>query len=170
MRPSGHGFGMGDNGKMSIWGVGPSILLSAAIYAAAAGLATYIWPDLFLVPTALYLVFLVFGLILLVAGVIMLVAAGRAIVGAHGKDKLATTGIFGVVRHPIYSAWIVFLIPGLVLPSRSWLLLFTPLVAYLVFKSRIRREDEYLDKRFGQAYQDYRRSVNEIIPWPRWRA
>jgi hypothetical protein len=80
---------------------------------------------------------------------------------------LATTGIFGVVRNPIYSAWIVFLIPGLVSLSRSWLLLLTPLVAYLVFKFRIRREDEYLEKRFGQAYRDYRRRVNEIIPWPR---
>jgi len=146
---------MDDNKQLSIWGVGPSILLSAAIYGAAAGVATYLWPDLFLVPTAPYLVFLVLGLILLVAGVVMLMFAGRAIVGAHGEDKLATTGTFGVVRNPIYSAWIVFLIPGLVLLSRSWLLL-TPLVAYLVFKSRIRKEDEYLEKRFGQAYQDYR--------------
>jgi protein-S-isoprenylcysteine O-methyltransferase Ste14 len=160
---------MSDDRKMSIWGVGPSILLSAAVYGAAAGLATYLRPDLFLITPALYLVFLVFGLFLLVAGVIMLMFAGRAIVGAHGEDKLATTGVFGLVRHPIYSAWIVFLIPGLVLLSRSWLLLLTPLVAYLVLKSRIRTEDEYLEKRFGQAYQNYRQSVNEIIPMPRHR-
>ena len=161
---------MDDNRQLNIWGIGPSILLSAAVYAAAAGIATYMRPGLFLIPTAPYLVFLIAGLILLLVGVIMLMFAGRAIVGAHGEDKLATAGIFGLVRHPIYSAWIVFLIPGLVLLSRSWLLLFTPLVAYLVFKSRIRREDEYLEKRFGQAYQDYRRRVNEIIPRPRKRA
>jgi hypothetical protein len=100
---------MSDDSKMSIWSVGPSILLSAGIYGAAAGVATYLWPDVLLIPTAPYLVFLVAGLILLVAGIVMLMFAGRAIVGAHGEDKLATTGIFGVVRNPIYSAWIVFI-------------------------------------------------------------
>jgi N-acyl-D-aspartate/D-glutamate deacylase len=32
------------------------------------------------------------------------------------------------------------------------------------------REDEYLERRFGQAYLDYRARVNEVIPLPRfWR-
>ena len=97
----------------------------------------------------------------------MLRFAGQAIDGAYGEDDLATTGIFGLVRHPIYSAWIVFLIPGLAVLSRSWLLLPTPLAAYLVFKLRIWKEDAYLEDRFGQQYLDYRRHVNEIVPWPR---
>jgi len=159
-----------DSRKLSLWGVGPSILLSAGGYAAVAGMATLMWPESFLVRAIPYPVFLFAGAILLVLGVCMLVFAGRAIVRAYGRDELATTGMFGVVRHPIYSAWIVFIIPGLVLFSRSWLLLFTPLVAYLVFKMRIQREDEYLEKRFGQAYLDYRRRVNEIIPIRRRRA
>ncbi len=158
---------MAANRKPSIWGVGPSILLSAGGYAAVAGIGTYMWPDVFLVRAIPYLVFLLAGTVLLVLGIFMLMLAGRAIAKAYGGDELATTGMFGVVRHPIYSAWIVFLIPGLVLLSRSWGLLLTPLVAYLVFKVRIRREDEYLEKRFGEAYLDYRRRVNEIIPIPR---
>jgi protein-S-isoprenylcysteine O-methyltransferase Ste14 len=161
---------MMDSREPSLWGVGPSILLSAGGYAAVAGMATLMWPGSFLVRAIPYPVFLCAGAILSVLGVCMLVFAGRAIVRAYGRDELATTGIFGMVRHPIYSAWIVFIIPGLVLFSRSWLLLFTPLVAYLVFKMRIRREDEYLEKQFGQAYLDYRRRVNEIIPIRRRRA
>jgi protein-S-isoprenylcysteine O-methyltransferase Ste14 len=38
---------------------------------------------------------------------------------------------------------------------------------YAVFKLLIHREDEYLDRRFGQAYLDYRARVNEVIPLPR---
>ena len=153
--------------KMSIWGVGPSIVASAAGYGMVAGIATWMWPGVFLVTGVPYPVFVAVGLLLVLGGIAMLRFAAQAIAGAYGEDELATAGVFGLVRHPIYSAWIAFLIPGLVLFSRSWLLLLTPLVAYLAFKLRIRKEDKYLEDRFGQAYLDYRRQVNEIIPWPR---
>ena len=77
-------------------------------------------------------------------------------------------GAFALVRHPVYAAWIVFLLPGLGLLSRSWLLLVTPLVAYAVFKTLIAKEDDYLTERFGQPYLDYRARVREIIPLPRF--
>jgi protein-S-isoprenylcysteine O-methyltransferase Ste14 len=80
---------------------------------------------------------------------------------------LATAGLFGIVRNPMYAAWIVFIIPGLVLLTRSWPLLLTPLVAYTAFKLLIRRENEYLEKRFGEDYRKYRAEVNELFPWPR---
>ncbi len=153
--------------KQSIWGVGPSIVLAALAYAAAAGVATYLWPGVFLVHGVPYPVFAAAGGILLAGGLAMLMLAGRSIVTAHARDELVTTGVYALVRNPIYSAWIVFLIPGLVLPSRSWLLFLTPLVAYAVFKLRIRREDAYLRGRFGQAYLDYRRRVREVVPLPR---
>ncbi len=75
--------------------------------------------------------------------------------------------IRSLVRHPIYSAWIVFIVPGLGLLSRSWPVLLTPLVAYAVFKLLIRREDEYLEQRFGDDYLRYRMQVNELIPIPK---
>ncbi|HSM77430.1 MAG TPA: hypothetical protein VLT57_07390, partial [Bryobacteraceae bacterium] len=59
--------------------------------------------------------------------------------------------------------------PGLALLLRYWPMLLTPLVAYAIFKSLIHREDKYLEQRFGQPYRDYRRSVNEVIPIPRFR-
>jgi protein-S-isoprenylcysteine O-methyltransferase Ste14 len=107
--------------------------------------------------------------VLLVIGVPMLVVAGRAATIAYNSDKLATNGIFGLTRNPIYSAWIVFIIPGLVLMSRSWLLFLTPLVAYVIFKARIRRENEYLERRFGEDYRTYKAQVNELVPFPRRR-
>ena len=97
--------------------------------------------------------FLVTGILLLVIGVPILVVAARAATFAYHSDKLATTGIFGIVRNPIYSAWIVFIIPGFVLFSHSWPLFLTPVVAYIVFKIRIRREYEYLEKRFLRAWR-----------------
>jgi protein-S-isoprenylcysteine O-methyltransferase Ste14 len=153
--------------ELSRWGVGPSIMVSAGAYAAVAGLATWLWPEACLVTAIPLVVFLVAGIGLVVVGVPMLVVAARAATVAYNSDKLATTGIFGLTRNPIYSAWIVFIIPGLVLLSRSWPLFLTPVVAYFIFKARIGRENEYLEKRFGDEYRKYKAQVNELVPFPR---
>jgi protein-S-isoprenylcysteine O-methyltransferase Ste14 len=104
---------------------------------------------------------------MLLVGVPLLVLAARSVMGAYNHDQLATGGVLALGRHPIYSAWIVFILPGLALLSRSWPMLLMPLVAYAVFKARIHCEDEYLTQRFGQAYLQYRSRVNELIPIPR---
>jgi len=153
--------------EISLWGVGPSILLAAACYAALAGLATWAWPQATLVPAPLARVLLPVAVLLLLVGIPMLVVAARAATRAYRANQLATRSIFAVVRNPIYSAWIVFILPGLVLLSHSWPLLLTPLVAGLVFKLRIHRENEYLERQFGVAYRRYRAEVNELIPFPR---
>jgi protein-S-isoprenylcysteine O-methyltransferase Ste14 len=157
------------NREISRWGVGPSILLLTLAYAAIAGLATRLWPDVCSVTAVPRLVFLVAGLVLLLVGIPMLVVSARAATIAFNSDKLATTGIFGLTRNPIYAAWIVFIIPGLVLMSRSWLLFLTPVVAYLIFKARIGRENEYLEGRFGEEHRRYKADVNELVPYPRRR-
>lgn len=155
------------NREISRWGVGPSIVVSAGAYAAVAGLATWLWPDICMVTAVAHIAFVVAGIVLLVIGIPMLVVAGRAVTVAYNAHKLATTGIFGLTRNPIYSAWIVFIIPGLVLLTRSWPLMLTPLVAYMVFKARIGRENEYLERQFGDEYRKYRAEVNELVPFPR---
>jgi protein-S-isoprenylcysteine O-methyltransferase Ste14 len=141
------------------------MLLAAATYALPAGLCSWLWPEACRIRTFDYPVFLAAGSLLLLAGAMMLVLAGRAATAAYNRDELATTGIFGLVRHPIYSAWIVFLLPGLALLSASWPLLPTPLVAYAVFKLMIPEEERYLERRFGQAYRDYRSRVPEVLPF-----
>ncbi len=155
--------------RLSVWGVGPWIVSTAGGYACVAGIATYVWPQVCLIRSVPQMVFVAAGGILLLVGVPLLVIAGRAATLAYGRDALATTGIFGVTRNPIYAAWIVFIIPGLVLLSSSWPLLLTPIVAYVVFKMLIGRESRYLEERFGEEYRAYRAKVNELVPMPRFR-
>jgi protein-S-isoprenylcysteine O-methyltransferase Ste14 len=142
-------------------------MVSAGTYAAVAGLVTWLWPDICLVTVVPRVVFVAAGIVLLVVGIPMLLVAAQAAMTAYNADRLATTGIFGIARNPVYSAWIIFIIPGLVLLSRSWPLFLTPVAAYLVFKVRIGRENEYLEKRFGEAYRRYEAQVNELFPFPR---
>jgi protein-S-isoprenylcysteine O-methyltransferase Ste14 len=155
--------------RLSRWGVGPRILGSAAIYAVSAAVVSHNFPNIFVLSTIPYGLFVAVGVLLLAIGIPMLAIGVRAMTIAYNGDQLATEGIYGVVRNPIYSAWIAIVIPGLTMFSQSWLVLLTPLVAYSVFKLLIGREERYLADRFGQEYEAYRSEVNEIIPCPRFR-
>ena len=156
--------------RLSRWGVGPRIFLSTIAYALVAVAATRAWPDACLLRWPPYAVFATAGCILLALGVPMWLTSAVSAMRAYSRDQLRSSGVFGLVRHPIYSSAIVFNLPGIALLTRSWPLFLMPLVAYGVFKLLIHREDEYLERRFGQAYLDYRAQVNEVIPIPRfWR-
>jgi protein-S-isoprenylcysteine O-methyltransferase Ste14 len=155
------------NNRLSRWGIGPQIAIGTLAYAAVAGVATYHWPMFCRMHRVSATVSVATAIALLVVGFPMLALAARSVIRAYDHDRLATEGVLGLVRNPIYSAWIVFILPGLALLSRSWPMLLMPLVAYAVFKTRIHQEDEYLRQRFGQAYLEYRGRVNELIPIPR---
>ena len=86
---------------------------------------------------------------------------------AYNCGQLATSGVFALCRHPVYAARIVLIVPGAMLLTRSWPLMITPLVAYAAFKLLIHEEEDYLRRRFGPAYLEYRKTVNELIPLPK---
>ena len=154
--------------RLSRWGIGPRTFLPTIAYGVAAMAATYTWPDACLLRWPPYAVFATVGWILLALGVPMWLTAAISVMRAYNRDQLVTSGVFALVRHPIYSAMIVLNLPGIALLTRSWPLFPMPLVAYAVFKLLIHREDEYLERRFGQAYLDYRARVNEVVPLPRF--
>lgn len=158
------------NVRLSRWGIGPYIALASVPYAVVAEAITNRWPQFCQVLLVPYGVFAAMAAVLLIAGISMLVIAARAVTRAYNSDQLVTSGIFALVRNPIYSAWLVFIIPGLALLGRSWPLLLTPVIGYAVFKRLIHREDEYLRQRFGKTYLDYRAQVSELIPIPCGRA
>lgn len=153
--------------RMSRWGVGPRTFVPSLIYTFAAWAATSAWPGVFVLrslPDDAGTV----GAVLIAAGVLLWIVGGVTVMRAYNRDELVTSGAFALVRHPIYAAWITLVFPGLALLTRSWPLCLTPLIAYTIFRRLIHREDEYLAQRFGQAYLDYRRRVNEVIPFPRF--
>ena len=72
-------------------------MVSAGAYAAVAGLTTWLWPEFCMVLAVPPTVFLVAEIVLLIVGIPMLLVAARATTLAYNSDKLATTGIFGIV-------------------------------------------------------------------------
>ena len=83
--------------------------------------------------------------------------------------KLSKKGIYGLIRHPIYTA-IVYHMP--ILYALSWgsflILLFLPF-HHIVWGKLVEREEKYLIGIFGQEYLDYMNEVPRFIPWPKPR-
>ncbi|ACD89554.1 conserved hypothetical protein [Chlorobium limicola DSM 245] len=78
-------------------------------------------------------------------------------------NRLVTTGVYGMVRHPLYSSqlfaafgWSIFSI------SLSHLLLLV--VAFLFFSYKASKEERWLTQRHPE-YADYAKKVRKFIPW-----
>lgn len=79
--------------------------------------------------------------------------------------RLVTRGSYALCRHPMYLGYDLAAL-GVVLLLRSWGVL---LVAYplllIAQRPALHREEERLERRFGEAYRAYRRQVPFL--WPR---
>jgi protein-S-isoprenylcysteine O-methyltransferase Ste14 len=154
--------------RLSRWGIGPRTFAPSFTYLVVAWAATSKWPDIFVLPWLPREVQTI-GAILTALGLLLWLTGVVTVMRAYNRDELVTSGAFALVRHPVYSAWITLVFPGLALARLSWPMLLTPLIAYAIFRRLIHREDKYLERRFGRAYLDYRGRVNELIPIPRFR-
>jgi protein-S-isoprenylcysteine O-methyltransferase Ste14 len=87
----------------------------------------------------------------------------RQLIGPVGDrpEELVTGGLYRYVRHPLYTAGIVFIwfSPQM---SVNLAALFLGLSAYLVIGALF--EERKLVRQYGQAYLDYRRKTPMLIP------
>lgn len=83
----------------------------------------------------------------------------------HPRDdgQLVQSGIYGVVRHPLYG--------GLILAAIAWAIYqlslshaIAALVFLVFFDAKASREEVWLCAKFSD-YQDYQQRVNKLIPW-----
>ena len=77
------------NNRLSRWGIGPRIMVSATACAVLGGAATYLWPTACRIPWLPPSVFVTVGIVLLVIGVPMWLLAVRAVMRAYNSDRLA---------------------------------------------------------------------------------
>ena len=81
------------------------------------------------------------------------------------EAKLMTTGVYGVVRNPVYSAFI-FIFTGILLFEANSFLLPLPIVFWIFLTVLMKNtEEKWLLRQFGEEYAAYCREVNRVIPW-----
>ena len=131
---------------------------------AVAGLFGPAWADGTRVATSIA------GAILIASGLILAVQGTRDLRDAltplpypRADAELVETGVYRLVRHPIYG--------GLILTAAGWGLLTASPAALLAsavllgfFELKSRREEAWLDDRFA-GYGAYRTRTRRLIPW-----
>lgn len=120
-------------------------------------------------PPLLYGIWVLSGLLFAVAAVFLmkgLIDLGENLTPLpHPKEnaQLVQSGIYGIVRHPLYS--------GIILAAKAYAIgqlslshLAATLVLFLFFNFKADREETWLSEKFA-AYPEYQQRVKKLIPW-----
>jgi protein-S-isoprenylcysteine O-methyltransferase Ste14 len=117
----------------------------------------------FLVPIVHIVVFAPFFLIGAWLGIEGVEQTTLKVAETHRTEKIVTSGVYSIVRHPQYLGGLLAHV-GISFLLSAWLsLLFTPLVVVLLYVVS-RKEEEELIKEFGKEYEDYKKKVPMFIP------
>ena len=83
------------------------------------------------------------------------------------SHKLVTEGIYGRVRHPMYTAfWLWAVAQALLLPN--WVAGLAGLVGFgTLYFLRVGQEERLMIEAFGDSYRAYMDRTGRLIPWPR---
>jgi protein-S-isoprenylcysteine O-methyltransferase Ste14 len=81
----------------------------------------------------------------------------------HRTERVVTTGVYSIVRHPQYLGGLLSHAAISFLLSAWYSLIVTPLMVVLIYFIS-RKEEEELIREFGKEYEDYRKEVPMLIP------
>jgi len=104
------------------------------------------------------------AILLVLAGFLIYVVSYTYLpIAKHGKE-LIQGGLYSYVRHPQYSAIIFFFYPAIALFMRSYVLVFSTVMVYIVFTLFVMQEEKYMVRLFGKSYLEYIKKIPRFIP------
>ena len=81
----------------------------------------------------------------------------------HRTEKIVTTGVYSIIRHPQYFGGLLSHLGITFLLSAWYSLLFTPVIVVLVYLISKKEEKELINE-FGINYRNYEKEVPMFIP------
>jgi glyoxylase-like metal-dependent hydrolase (beta-lactamase superfamily II)/protein-S-isoprenylcysteine O-methyltransferase Ste14 len=150
---------------MSLWGIGPTFVIVSLLLCLPVGYVAYQYRALFTLTFAPAL-FYALGAVCAGVGLWLWIAAGSRVDDYIRQGTLADKGLYGIVRHPLYTGIFLVLSGGFIL-SRSLLLMALALPIYLFLRLLLKREEATMVEAFGADYAAYAKEVSAIFPKPR---
>lgn len=144
--------------KMTVMGTGPATAVPAFAYLALTIVLDQVFAPRFRMHGS-FQAFLPWGVVLIAVGVVVLAASSVQVMRAFRRHELATTWFYAIAPNPMFMSYVVFILPGLALLLRSWLVLTTVVVFYILIRLFAKAEDDWLLQEFGERYLAYRRKV-----------
>jgi protein-S-isoprenylcysteine O-methyltransferase Ste14 len=91
--------------------------------------------------------------------------SGRNTINGQLADELNVTGIYSIIRHPLYLGnFFMWLGPVLFLRSLGVTLVFI-LIYWLYYERIMFAEEQFLRRKFGEIYDKWSEKVRSIIPY-----
>lgn len=102
---------------------------------------------------------------------IRIVTVGRAPIGTSGRNTreqiantLNSTGIYSVVRHPLYLGNYLIVIGFALWPHVWWMVILTSCVYALYYERIMLAEEAFLRQRFGDTFEKWAKVTPAFIP------
>ena len=110
-----------------------------------------------------------FGVILGILGMLVVIVA-QAQMGASWRigiddepTELCTKGLYGVVRHPIYTGIVICLLGVLLVAPTAWTLSIV-LPGFLLISLQARLEEAHMRRQHGSEFTEWAQRTGRIIP------
>jgi len=102
---------------------------------------------------------------------VALVAAAIGLFRRTGQDpkpwestpEIISTGIYRFTRNPMYVGMALLQTSIGITWGNGWILVLVPVVLVTIYTIAIRHEEAYLERKFGSAYLEYKRSVRRWL-------
>ncbi len=109
------------------------------------------------------IVIVVVGFGLSLASILQFVRHGTHPDPSKPSTTLITTGPYRYSRNPIYLAYSLMHFGIALWATKAWLLITLPFAVALIRFGVVIREEEYLERRFGESYLQYKNSVRRWL-------
>lgn len=101
-------------------------------------------------------------------GILLIILGWREIYRRYwsreeGKGELVTNGIYGYIRHPQYTGFMLITLGMIFEWATLPLLIMWPLLATIYYRLA-RKEEEDMEAEFGPSYEEYRHRTGMFLP------
>lgn len=131
-------------------------------------------PEMFFLSNTPYEIFFEMGaLIVSILGLIVRVytvghtpknTSGRNTKAGQVADKLNTTGIYSIVRHPLYLGNFLMWLGPAILTGNFWFIIAFCLFYWVYYERIMFAEEQFLRRKFGKTYLEWAENVSPFIP------
>jgi protein-S-isoprenylcysteine O-methyltransferase Ste14 len=103
------------------------------------------------------------GIALSVGGFLTQKRAGTDPFPYHPSTRIVAHGPYRFSRNPMYFGFALLTLGLAILVNSAWMLLAVPIGLVLIDRLVVTREERYLERKFGEEYLNYKRSVRRWI-------
>jgi len=89
--------------------------------------------------------------------------SGTTVLPGQPATRLVIAGPYRYSRNPIYAGMSSTYLGIAILLHSLWIIVLLPAVLWVLFRTVVRSEEEYLERRFGDDYLNYKRSVRRWL-------